>query len=148
MNVPLRVAEEDFFTVAGEMSRWLDRVLGADFHRYRDRESWSPAVNLYEDAAAYLMVVDLAGIDPKTIDLRVDKHQLVLRGQRPAPRPPERSECCLAESARVRMHLMEIDHGPFHRALEMPERVDTTAIKACYRNGFLWVKMPKGDGPK
>jgi HSP20 family molecular chaperone IbpA len=44
------------------------------------------------------------------------------------------------------MHMMEIDHGPFHRALEMPERVVSDQIKACYRNGFLWVKMPKGDG--
>ena len=148
MNVPLRVAEEDFFAVAGEMSRWLDRVLGADFHRYRDRESWSPAVNLYEDDGAYLMVVDLAGVDPKTIDLRVEKHQLVLRGNRPAPRPPERSHCRLEAPDRVRMHMMEIDHGPFHRSLELPEQVDPSRIKACYRNGFLWVKMAKGAGTK
>ncbi|MHC4717992.1 MAG: Hsp20/alpha crystallin family protein, partial [Planctomycetota bacterium] len=72
--------------------------------------------------------------------------QLILRGERPSPRPPERSDCCLDDPERSRMHMMEIDHGPFHRALEMPERVVSDQIKACYRNGFLWVKMPKGDG--
>lgn len=148
MNVPLRVAEEDFSSVADQMGRWVDRVLGRGFHRYRPKESWSPAVNLYEDSSAYFLAVDLAGVEPDTIDLRVEQGRLVVRGQRASPSPPTSAPCQRAEGCPLRLHLMEIDHGPFHRALDLPQAVDEDEIEACYRNGFLWVKMPKEAGSK
>jgi HSP20 family molecular chaperone IbpA len=37
---------------------------------------------------------------------------------------------------------MEIDYGPFARVLELPADIDTTAMKAEYRDGLLWVYLP------
>ncbi|KKM85437.1 hypothetical protein LCGC14_1289060 [marine sediment metagenome] len=153
MNVPLQVAEENFFSAAGQMSRWLDRVLGPDYQRYRGRGCWTPPINLYEVAGAFFLVVDLAGIDPEAVDLRVEDGRLILRGQRPSPRPAEceQDDQGMAAGA-LRLHLMEIDHGPFLRVLELPETASTRDIEARYRSGFLWVRIPKvvklpeGDG--
>jgi HSP20 family molecular chaperone IbpA len=45
---------------------------------------------------------------------------------------------------RVRVHLMEIDHGGFCRDVELPEDVDRDKIRAHYRDGILWIEIPKG----
>ena len=148
MYVPLQVTEEDFFSGANQMSRWLERVLGPDYRRYRPRQSWSPAINFYEDAAAYFLVADLAGVQPDSINLRVAKGRLVLQGQRLSPRPPVVKPGTRVGPKALRLHLLEIDHGPFHRTLELPEAVAADRIEALYRNGLLWVKMPKGASAK
>ena len=44
---------------------------------------------------------------------------------------------------RVRIHLMEIDHGAFSREVELPLDVNRDNITANYRNGMLWVEIPK-----
>jgi len=143
MNVPLQVAAEDTSGMADQMGRWLDRVLGPDYQRYRGEGAWRPSINLYEDGESYHLVADLAGIEPETMDLRAEKGRLILRGQRPSPRPPGGEAGQASASGSLRLHLMEIDHGPFQRTLELPEAVDAERIEAHYRHGFLWVKMPK-----
>ncbi len=71
--------------VSREVNRWMNRVLGG-YHRYPSREAWAPPVNLYEDALAYYLVADMAGVEPGVIDLHLNGRQLVLRGDRPTPR--------------------------------------------------------------
>jgi HSP20 family molecular chaperone IbpA len=44
---------------------------------------------------------------------------------------------------RLRVHLMEIDHGPFTREVELPPDADKAGITASYRNGMLWIEIPK-----
>ncbi len=47
------------------------------------------------------------------------------------------------ESGRIRVHLMEIDHGAFCRQVELPVDVLRDQITAQYINGMLWVEIPK-----
>ncbi len=47
------------------------------------------------------------------------------------------------DRAKLRVHVMEIDHGAFYREVELPDQVDQTKIVAHYRNGMLWVELPK-----
>jgi HSP20 family protein len=44
---------------------------------------------------------------------------------------------------KVRIHVMEIDHGPFCREVDVPENVDKERISATHRNGLLWIELPK-----
>ena len=44
---------------------------------------------------------------------------------------------------RVRVHLMEIDHGSFGRNVELPLDIIATDISAQYRDGMLWIEIPK-----
>jgi HSP20 family protein len=125
-----------------QMSRWVDRVMTPDFRRHL-RHPWVPAVNLYEDEWGCYLVAEMAGVEPEKIELVVEGRQLVLRGERASPRPAARKCGPGRGGSGLRLHLMEIDHGPFLRTLELPESVDAGAIEACCRFGFLWVKMPK-----
>ncbi len=138
MHVAIRLADEDPSFLADRMSRWVDGVLSQDYHRYRLGQAWNPAINLYEDDSGFHLAADLAGIDPEVIDLRVEKNRLILRGARQSPRPPEK-QC----DAALHLHHMEIECGPFIRTVDLPEAIDVKKIEACYRNGFLWVKMPR-----
>jgi HSP20 family molecular chaperone IbpA len=45
--------------------------------------------------------------------------------------------------SRTRLHLMEIDHGPFAREVELPQNVQQDKITAQYVNGMLWIELPK-----
>ena len=105
-------------------------------------ESWTPNVNLYETSSSYLVCVDLAGVEKEKIDVEVADHRLKLRGSRQMPNynpdePPDPNE-------KVRIHLMEIDHGAFVREVEIPTDSDRQNITASYRNGLLWIEIPKG----
>jgi len=144
MNVALQLAEKDAFSSGDAMSRWLDRVLGPNYQHLRSRGQWRPAINLYEDSGSFFMVADLAGVSPEDIDLQLEDRTLTLRGTRPSPRPPAGTPACSRDDrAALRVHLMEIDEGEFVRKLELPANVVSENIEACYRNGLLWIKMPK-----
>ena len=137
MSSVLSAAEKDEFSrIGGQMSRWMDHVLGPSFQHYHPADSWRPAVNLCEHDSHFCIIVELAGMKATEIDLRAEQGVLVLAGERALPGEAE------AEGS-VRLHLMEIDHGHFERAIELPENVDIDAIEAFYRNGYLWVRIPK-----
>jgi len=121
---------------ARQIGKWVDNVLGPGYHKFCPGEAWNPAINIYESRSSYLVVVDLAGIKAEGIDLRTEKGLLVLSGRRDAPGLND------ADSD-TRCHLLEIDHGKFSRRVELPQTADVDAISASYRNGFLWIRIPK-----
>jgi len=126
--------------MARKMTKWIDHVLGPGYHRYCPGDAWSPCLNVYEDRQNFHVVVDLAGVRPSEVDLRVDGKTLVLSGSRRMPEVPK-------SAGEVQLHLMEIDHGGFCRSLELPPGVDAEKIEANYRAGFLWIRLPKLPRP-
>ena len=137
MGQTLRAAQKDELgPAAGKISKWVDHVLGQNYHKYSPSETWSPALNVYEDSSRYVVVVDLAGMRSDGIDIQVDKGVMTISGRRPAPVLPDIGE-------HMRMHIMEIDNGPFSRTLKLPPTVDAEAIEASYRSGLLWIRIPK-----
>jgi HSP20 family protein len=122
----------------GKMAEQINR----GYYSFYPSETWTPAVNLYETETAYLVCVDLAGVDRDRIELAVHDNRLKLRGTRNVPSNAELPETNL-RGRRVRLHLMEIDHGAFCREVELPEDVCHDKISANYRDGLLWVELPK-----
>jgi HSP20 family protein len=121
-----------------QASKMMEQIQKGFFY---PSESWTPNVNLYETATSYLVCVDLAGVDKEKIDVEVADQRLKLRGARAVPTcdPPE------SAGEKVRVHLMEIDHGAFTREVEIPADADRQRIKATYRNGLLWIELPKSN---
>jgi HSP20 family protein len=136
MVVSLASHSSRFHTMTRQMLHWMDQVLSPGSSRGGPPGTWAPSVNLYEDAGGFYAVADLAGVDPKEMELRVEKDVLVLVGQRETPQPPDPHDT-------VCLHLMEIDHGAFSRTINLPPGVDASRIEAAYRNGLLWVRIPR-----
>jgi HSP20 family protein len=138
MSVNL-ATELPYGNVARQMGKLMDQ-LQRGYYNYAPPELWTPSVNLYETETAYLVCVDLAGVEKEKIDIAVDDHLLKLHGKRAVPAmEPEQ-----AGNSKIRVHLMEIDHGWFSREVDLPRNVLREKISARYQSGLLWVELPKG----
>jgi HSP20 family protein len=136
MRIQLQSDSEDFDELSRKMSFMMEELQNRSFHAYSERRGWRPAVNLYESQDEFLVCVDLAGMKPAQIDVHTEGNTMLIRGDRSMPHQEE-------AGGSVSVHQMEIDWGPFEREIEIPENVNHESIKASYKDGFLWVAMPK-----
>lgn len=105
----------------------------------RPASDWSPSVDVYETAESVIVVVDVPGVEPATIDLSVDGQILTLRGERPGP---------AAEAATSGTIVRERPCGSFHRQVTLPSPVDIDKVQADARHGVLHVKLPKTESAR
>ena len=138
-------SDQSFGKIARQASKLMDQ-LQKGYYNFYPGEAWTPSVNLYETEPSYLVCVDLAGVDKSKIDIEVTGNRLWIRGSRPVPIFEADSDAGReAETSRkIRVHVMEIDHGAFSREVELPQGVPHEQITAVYRNGMLWIEIPKG----
>ena len=123
---PLR----DLQRVQDEMSRLLDDRL---MPRGGESVGWTPSVDIFEDEEGVSLRFDLAGVEPKDVDIRFENGVLTLRGERKLER----------EDKRDNYHRIERQYGSFTRGFSLPATVDAEKIKAESRNGVLVVTLPK-----
>lgn len=131
-------ADEPFSNLTRHANKLMEQFQKGFFY---PSENWTPNVNLYETSGSYLVCVDLAGVEKEKIDVEVADRRLKLHGARAVPsyHPPDTQ----APHEKVKVHLMEIDHGAFTREVELPDDADRGRISASYRNGLLWIEIPK-----
>ena len=96
---------------------------------------WIPRADIFETAEGFVVTVEIPGVEREEIDIMVDGLGLSIYGVRPEPVP---AGC-------VRWHQMEIAHGRFERVLALPQEVDPDGITAVYRDGFLYITIPRGS---
>ena len=136
-------SDPPFSNLGRRANKMTEQMMQKGYFNFCPSETWTPAVNLYEHDDAYLVCVDLAGVDKEKIDVEVRDNQLTLRGTRHVPMLEDHRTQGEA-GRRPRVHLMEIDHGGFCRQVELPVDVLRDQISAQYVNGMLWVEIPKG----
>jgi HSP20 family protein len=98
------------------------------------RVGFRPAVDCYrtEDPPALTVVVELAGIDPESVDITVVERTLVVAGVRPRP----------AAAPGAVYQQVEIEFGPFERRLALGVDVDSKGAEATYADGLLKIVLP------
>ncbi len=95
--------------------------------------NWTPAIRLIENADRYLLKVQLAGINPDTIDIQATRESIIISGERPEPET--------AEGDRV-LH-DDLHYGTFRRVVNLPEAIQNEAVEADFDHGFLMLTLPK-----
>lgn len=137
--MPLVAADPFFKNLSPQMSKLMDQMTKG-YYNFVPSETWTPNVNLYETEESYMVCVDLAGVEKDKIDIEVVDNRLTMKGARPVPPCP-----CKAgeEPQKMKVHLMEIDHGGFSREVELPVDVIKERITAKYADGMLWIELPK-----
>ncbi len=129
--------ERDLFANFERMRREMDELFGDVFDRpaltSRRRGGFSPHVDVFYEGDPPRAVVqaELAGIDPDELSLEVEGRELVLAGHR---RPAD-------AEGRVYQQL-EIDFGPFRRAIHLGADVVADEARATYRDGLLRIELP------
>lgn len=100
-----------------------------------------PLVNLHEDREHLYLEAMMPGVDPKTLDISLVGDTLTIAGEktrRPSNGPVEDAA----------YHRNERAAGRFVRTVDLPVEIDEATIKADYRDGVLWVSLPKAESAK
>ncbi|MBB3226790.1 HSP20 family protein [Luteibacter sp. Sphag1AF] len=99
--------------------------------------SWAPRVDIREEAGRFLILADIPGVDPATIDIQMDKNVLTIKGERPAAVADESGK----------LSRIERSYGTFHRRFALPEGVDAEGITATGKHGVLEIAIPRKAEP-
>ena len=125
----LRTEIERLFD-AFEPARWMDfpfaRLPQAD-------DGLSPAMDLSENGKAYALRIEIPGIDPARIEVKLSNGSLSISGEKSSEAQEQGDD----------FHISERSWGSFRRTVRLPEDVDRDAIEASCSNGVLTVILPK-----
>jgi HSP20 family protein len=100
-----------------------------------DAPGWTPAVDLYETAGAFVLTAEVPGLSRDQIEIHAEENRVVIRGDRSAAQVP-----C------EQYHRVERGHGPFSRAFVLPEPIDVEQVAADLKDGLLTLTIPKAGG--
>lgn len=102
------------------------------------RSGFRPAADCFvtDEPPQLVVVVELAGVDPDTIELSLTDRVLTISGSRPRPREPGQ----VYQQA-------EIEYGAFERRLQLEREIDAAAATAAYEAGLLRITLPLAERP-
>jgi HSP20 family protein len=125
----------------GEVAYEMTRVHFSGFQAIEAR--WQPAVNAFLCSRCVRICADLAGVNPAKVELSVEDGKLWIIGSRLAPEPSSEPPADMVRTKAVRVLAMEIDYGPFARAISLPDDVDLERIGSKWDHGLLWIEIPR-----
>lgn len=98
----------------------------------------SPAIDVTEGDASFVLDCDLPGVELKDLDLSIANNVLTIKGQKKEER----------DSKDVKVYRQESWAGSFQRTLSLPNTVDPEKIEAVMKDGVLTVVLPKKEEVK
>ncbi|MET8571634.1 Hsp20/alpha crystallin family protein [Streptomyces sp. NPDC004783] len=119
-----------------EFDRLTQQLLGSTSGTW-SRPSAMP-MDAYREGDAYVIALDLPGVDPEAIDIDVERNMLTVRAER---RPVTRADD-------VQMELSERPLGVFSRQVMLADTLDTEHIAADYDAGVLTLRIPIAERAK
>lgn len=102
--------------------------------RTRDRRAYVPRANIYETEENIFIVADMPGVDDKTIEIRLEKNELIINGY--------------VEDEQHEDHALmyaEYGTGDYQRTFIIPNEIDRDKIEASIKDGVLRLTLPKAD---
>ncbi len=97
-----------------------------------------PPVDMMLGETRLTVIVELAGVERRDVQLGLVEDELVIQGTRRSPVPQEVE----------RFFRMELSFGEFERRITLPAGLDTDDIDANYRDGFLVIHIARMPGAK
>ena len=120
------------------VQRLLRRPTPAMYQR-----AWAPRLDVYDRGDAFVIVVELAGVEPSAVTIEIEGAEVAITGSRAPMRPSGGDPTDGAEILQI-----EIPFGAFERRLVLPAAVDANNASADFADGTLTVNLPKvNTGP-
>lgn len=133
---------QDFAGLPDDVEYYLSNYLGIRINRpipvAADR-TWRPQTDMFETEEEITVVMEIAGIGEKDINIRLDRDFLIVSGVR---------QEIHGHFKKRQYHKMEIDYGPFERIVKLPVRVKNDSSQAQIKNGFLIITLKKDNEPE
>jgi HSP20 family protein len=100
--------------------------------------AWAPALDISERKDAYLVTVEVPGVEPEDLDITMEDGLLTIKGERQFT----------SESSEQQFHRVERRYGAFRRSITLPAQVQADHIEATFDNGVLQIVVPKAEEAK
>jgi HSP20 family protein len=140
----------DWFADFEQLQDRIDELLGGragtSSIRAVGRAGAFPALNVGTWAEALEIYAFAPGIDPKSIDVSVEKGVLSIAGERPATNDAGAANRSGSDERTV--YAQERFTGRFRRVVALSEDADPSRVEATYRNGVLKIVVPKRESSK
>ncbi|CEJ45882.1 Hsp20/alpha crystallin family protein [Umezakia ovalisporum] len=128
-------------TIQRQMNRLLDQIASptetGDI--ISDRLTLVPPAEIEETSDDVRLWMDIPGIDPQNLDVKVAADTVSVSGER-------KSE--IREQETRGMRRSEFRYGRFQRVIPLPSRIQNDKVQAEFRNGVLCLTMPKAEEEK
>jgi|SRR4029434_10095572 len=127
----------DFTSLQNQMNRLFESTL-LGWPVESGTRTWMPPADIHETDNELVVTADLPGIDPKSVDVRVENNVLSITGERKFEEAAENGN----------VHRVERMYGAFARSFTLSTPVDTEKIQANYKDGVLKITLPKAERAK
>jgi HSP20 family protein len=120
----------------------FDEFFGKEFNPgfFEDRASMSvPAVNVLEDPDNFKIEVAAPGLEKKDFKIDLDNNVLTISSEKEYKHEDEKDGKYMRR---------EFAYASFKRSFTLPESVDADKIKANYKEGLLYISIPKREEAK
>ena len=97
-------------------------------------DTFSPVIEVHENDSDVVVLIELPGVDPNSLTLKVSEHIVKLKGDKPKVARDEDN-----------MYHSERKYGRFRRTIRLPEAIDANEVQAEYSHGVLSVRLSKAD---
>lgn len=94
---------------------------------------WAPHVDIKEEPGRFVIQADIPGVDPKDIEVHMEKGILSIKGERKHEAKQENEKYTRVERS----------HGVFYRRFALPDSADAEGISANGKHGVLEIIIPK-----
>ena len=100
--------------------------------------AWAPALDISERKDAYLVTVELPGVQADDLEITMEDGLLTIQGERQFAH----------DSSEQQFHRVERRYGAFRRSITLPAQVQAEQIEASFDNGVLQILVPKAEEAK
>jgi HSP20 family protein len=129
----LRSAQDEM----AQMNPMLAHALGLHAQQQGSGQAsttaWAPALDISERKDAYLVIVDLPGVEADDLQITMEDGLLTIQGER----------FFAHDSSEQHFHRVERRYGAFRRSITLPAHVMADGIEAWADNGVLEILVPK-----
>jgi HSP20 family protein len=118
-----------------EMKQVFDRFFGEEEGDQSNvvTSQWTPRVDVKEQDKRFVILADIPGVDPKDIEVSMDKGILTIRGERSSENKEQDGKLTRVERS----------YGAFYRRFALPDSADAEGISATGKHGVLEISIPK-----
>jgi HSP20 family protein len=99
---------------------------------------WVPLADVCETPEAFLVQLELPGVERSDMEIHADNLRVDIRGRRRLSK----------ETRPDSFHRLERTHGPFQRTIHLTHEIDPDAVVAQLHDGVLDLQLPKLNRPQ
>ncbi len=126
-----------FGALACNIDRWFDDMFSGR-PMVESEMGWVPRADVHENDNAFVVQLDLPGVEKDNVKVKFEDNTLVVSGERKYE----------SNTDEKNFHRVERIYGTFTRSIAVPKDVDADKISANFKNGVLEITLPKAEEVK